>query len=677
MQNRYLYILLLLILQSNLIAMEITLNSKAANGSALVTTPEIIKSKLKLPQEISQSIKELSVSKSPTYSINNPVIKEVNDACVNDDITLIKQLIVEHNITRRSSFIQDKWSLIHLAAQHNAHTIVNFLINDKGWPSTLWSATNKTSLEIAAKCNSLESFILLFNKMNKQRPLTIAEKKNFLHAACLYGALKIARYLIDDQKISPKKQHILEIPILCSAVASDNVDLLKYLIQDCDCDTYESSERFGSAVESAMLFDSLQAIKYFHEVLKLNLKEIRLEKGRTLLHEAAYYDALEVFIYLHEVCGIDLFVQDNEGLIPAFSAADTNALDILRYICVTKNQKEALVNFRTKSGETMLHATVKNDSLEAFKLLLEWGVDLQSVNNAGSSVYSFLIYYEAINIMKYLSEIVDLKSIKVGKFQSSLLHISARSKEFGMFKFLQNIGVPYESDQSGFTPLLEAAHANALEIMAFLIEQMKIPVDRKYSLKDCDNILIDNYTALHCAAEMDAIDVWIYLVKKGADFYVTNGFGETPLHNAAFNDSINIMKDFISKKPDYKKMKSICDKQDHNLMHAAVFGKEHKVLELLIDKYFDLIYQVNKNGKTPLMVVKSIEPRLLEKILKRLKDDNCTYHPKCVECDKQTISKNNYDDFDITDFKCMRVICNACKQKTMLCRHCVITPLRK
>ncbi len=606
--------------------------------------------------------------------------QSIYQACRADDVSKIGELIDRHKIKPNSIEVCGGWNLLHVAAQCNASKIVDFLVTQKKYDINALTPNGSSLLAIATKMDSLDVVKLLLDNMSSQNKgqkkpnnakYSVEEAlEKILQEAQALGSANAVKYIVSLPKL-----HM--ITILLAIISNDNVKFIDFLVNECKYD-FSAILKKGSPVEMAVAANAVRVLKYFKEN---NLFEFAtITKGLApLLHIAASNNAKDTFDYIYTECSLPLFDKDKKGESPAYYAALNNAKDILIYIGMDKGKKEELLTYRSVKGETLLHVAAKNDSIDVFALLVEWGADIKAVNNSGNTPLKSAAFHDAISIMTYLVEQHGLDVAEKDKYNISLLQLAAQSGALRVFNFLEAKGLKSETkDCFGYDALVDAVRGcQGFTIVKYLIEQKNRDPKKKYSINYQDYGTVRDVTLMHMAAAEDADKVAEYLHKFGVSEYSRNSDGDTALHEAAYEDSIAFLKLFLEKKnaPKLKELKTLCCKEGKNLLHAAVIGSGFDVARYLVDKYPELLFQVDSEHKTPLMyaskefraneLFKYIEEKLLVINIKEAK--------VCTGC-RLMITNANKAFFSITDTLCLKPICEKCKVVTKVCKGC-LSPL--
>lgn len=179
--------------------------------------------------------------------------------------------------------------------------------------------------------------------------------------------------------------------------------------------------------------------------------------------------------------------------------------------------KKVDINCKHEALCTPLHAAVFSEKIEAVKLLLDRGED---VNTLGA--------------------------------EATTISISIQKNSVKRKKDLVIKGLPDGRDR----PIHFAAFLGNMNIVSLLIE-------RKASVKICGT---DGQTPLHWSASNISKEIPSLLIKSGADVNAINKRGETPLHFAARNGSLEIAELLIGKGADVNAK----TKDGHSPFYSAV-----------------------------------------------------------------------------------------------------------
>ncbi len=179
-----------------------------------------------------------------------------------------------------------------------------------------------------------------------------------------------------------------------------------------------------------------------------------------------------------------------------------------------------------------------------------------------------------------------------GKGQTALHLAAYRFNVVAVRKLLVKGANPNITDKWGQSPLHVAAKKiDGYEIMDLVLAHSKVKVD------DVDR---KGQTALHIAARKSNVGAVQKLLKKGANPYIYDEWGQSPLHWAAKRESYgNEIMDLLLA---HSKVKvDYVDGKGRTALHAAVSASNVMAVEHLIDKGANP-NAVDKSGDSPLYV---------------------------------------------------------------------------
>ncbi|OQR96050.1 ankyrin repeat protein [Thraustotheca clavata] len=279
------------------------------------------------------------------------------------------------------------------------------------------------------------------------------------------------------------------------------------------------------------------AVKYGHA----DVAEYLLTKGpelattgRTVLHDAARngMDSTIEKLVLH---GLSVTTQDKDSKrTPLHEAVLSGNLSTVQLLF--DNCPKATINYQDTYGSTILHYAAKSGFLKMVLLLLNAGVDVSILDNAGQTAWRVALTqgfeHVAGEIRKRWSltdqhedadiapDEIDEGNIVLTPMQRMVLAIEGPLSNFERL-FDEGLNINDRDPDDGSTMLMKAAKKGFLTVVKFFMRH-----GANISLVDnrCRNALI------HAAPHMD---VAIYLLEQGADLLHQDDTGRTVIHEAA------------------------------------------------------------------------------------------------------------------------------------------------
>ena len=152
-----------------------------------------------------------------------------------------------------------------------------------------------------------------------------------LHAAASEGSLDVMKYLINTHHYPMTTNNSGQTVLHC---AVKHIDVVKYLINECNCDIMTPDKYGNTILHYAASRGSLDVIKYLINTHHYNLMTTN-NKGQTVLHLAVKH--IDVVKYLINECSCNIMVTDKYGRTPLHVAADWGTAEVIEYLLSTGN----------------------------------------------------------------------------------------------------------------------------------------------------------------------------------------------------------------------------------------------------------------------------------------------------------------------------------------------------
>jgi len=209
---------------------------------------------------------------------------------------------------------------------------------------------------------------------------------------------------------------------------------------------------------------------------------------------------------------------------------DGNVDDLI--IALNQNDNTTSNCYRDSNDYTALHIAVKNGHIIIVEILLDNGIDINTIYKKGKVDYTILhlaALYGHTNIIKILL----LRGIDNNKKCTLALHGAVANGFLNIVELLLENGYDINNKtKSGNTLLHISAWKDHIHIVKRLLE-LGIDINNKNN-KNC--------TALHYAAENDNIDIVEFLIMKNIDINIKDSDGFTSLHLASWWGNRNTVK---------------------------------------------------------------------------------------------------------------------------------------
>ncbi|GFW44593.1 ankyrin-3 [Trichonephila clavipes] len=220
-------------------------------------------------------------------------------------------------------------------------------------------------------------------------------------------------------------------------------------------------------------------------------------------------------------------------------------------------------------GKTCLHFSAKASNIEAIKLVLQQGLDVASKDLDEQTALHVAAKHDRINIVKYLinTKLMCINECDIHGKTPLHLAIDGNSKKTVKYLLKREANMAIK-DTSGLSPLHCAILRNNCKIAEFLLEK---------ETNIGNNLSPGGYSALHRAAEKGQTGLVIMLIKK-IDLGLKTDFGVTPLHVAADNGHLEVVKALIRSGADVN-ARTVSDSTP---LHSAIQSGDEEIVECLL-----------------------------------------------------------------------------------------------
>lgn len=355
--------------------------------------------------------------------------------------------------------------------------------------------------------------------------------------------------------------------------------------------------------------------------------------GGILLHTAVEENDLNMIESLVDI-GASVNLEDNLGLTALYRALMRNSAETTKLLI----DAGASINFVSSSGDSLLHASVNRNDLIVLQRLLQLGAEVDSPNSDGVTPLFKAVESsnrQAIETLLSRSADVDWKS-DAGQ---SLLHIAVIKGRMGVAEELIRLGGKVDSvDSQGATPLYAALLSDNPILVKMLVDhganssfispkgeslvhkavsEGRVDVLQKLAILGADLYSLDTdaHTPLEVAIKMNRTDAMRALIRSKLDVNKRNpSTGESPLHFAVSNGTIDTLQVLVANGAET----FVMNEDGLTPLISAIFLDKTEMIDLLYKSSPEVNYRSNNNGNTPLHFAVMREDLLsVEKLLKR------------------------------------------------------------
>ena len=526
----------------------------------------------------------------------------LNIACMKGNLTLIRELIKEHNTDVHAR--DDRGGTpLHIAAACGKEQVALALITEFGCDVNIEDWFGQTVLHHACQGGNISLIRTLILKHNANvnvcdnnwhTPLHIAIKQGkdevalalitkfgcntrvegqygqtLLHCACESGNISLVRTLILKHNADINAKNIFNDTPLHIAARQGKDEVVFALITEFGCDTRVKGKYGQTVLHCACESGNISLVRTL--ILKHNARD---DHNDTPLHIAARQGKDEVAFALIAEFGCDTKVKGRFGQTVLHCACEGGNISIARTLIL---KHKADINARDDDNDTPLHIAVRHGKYKiAIALITEFGCDTKVKGQYGQTVLHYACKNGNISLVRtlILKHNADINAKDV--HNDTPLHIAVRH---GKYKVALALITEFGCDtkvkgQFGQTVLHWACKSGNISLVRNLILKHKADINARDD---------DNDTPLHIAVRHGKYKVAIALITEfGCDTKVKGQYGQTVLHYACKNGNISLVRTLILK---HNADINAKDVHDDTPLHIAVRQRKDEVALALITEF--------------------------------------------------------------------------------------------
>ena len=390
---------------------------------------------------------------------------------------LLEKNCIVTELTVRCSFIGGNCEIITLI-RNNISISFNFCLETSieyhQYHLTEWLLTDNCNTSVSpSECLKLYNFhaFYYFYSNGKSLDETNSDNYNSLETACSIGFIPAVEFiLLQDSNIKQKiSKSFIPLHIATKYV---HTQIIKYL---------------------------------FSNVYGDNMKNMKDEKGKTILHYACQYNILPLVEFLISI-GFDIDAIDLESNTPLLTSckSEFNCIHIIEYLISHGCSKDS----KDKERRTALHISCEIGNVEYVHYLVSQGCDIDSSDKHRNRPIHYACGQTSLTpLISYINQRNNQSS-----FTERLIEIVQHLVSRGCDKNAKNI--------QGMTPLHVSCKHGFIDIVKYLISQ------------GCDSYSRDakGRIPLHYCIKSNHLDVFKYFISIGFDINIRDNKGRTPLH---------------------------------------------------------------------------------------------------------------------------------------------------
>ena len=335
--------------------------------------------------------------------------------------------------------------------------------------------------------------------------------------------------------------------------------------------------------------DGIDMLYYAVENNNVEMSKILIDEGLDAGREYGYeypYYLTDAAINNNNLDMLKILVQSGDidlesSLIP--DAIEENNIEMVKYLISIGQDVNAQIFADGGWINSPMKVAAQNGNIEIAKLLIDEGANL---NSSDDYIYN-AIDYGNYDIAKLLID-NDVFNLNTNTTKEQAIELAKKQKYYEMEKLLSSED---SNNIDGYDELMNAVSKGDMKALEKLIKD-DTDLNKQY----------DNITPLNLAAARNDKEMVKFLVEKGADINLEDGYGYTPLMKAIDYYNIGLAKNIIDLKPD---LNAVCsatgDTSLTYLVNAKKYGGGADLCYYMIKNGAD-INKKNKEGNTPLMI---------------------------------------------------------------------------
>ncbi|WP_028331066.1 ankyrin repeat domain-containing protein [Brachyspira alvinipulli] len=310
-----------------------------------------------------------------------------------------------------------------------------------------------------------------------------------------------------------------------------------------------------------------------------------VDAGREYGYEYPYY-LTDIAIRNNNLDMLKILLQSGDidlesSLIP--DAIEENNIEMVKYLISIGQDVNAQIFADGFWINSPMKVAAQNGNIEIAKLLIDEGANLNSSDDYIGSA----IDYGNYDIAKLLID-NDVFNLNTNTTIEQAIELAKEKKYYEIEKLLSSED---SNNIAGYDELMNAVSKGDMKALEKLIKD-DTDLNKQY----------DKITPLNLAAARNDKEMVKFLVEKGADINLEDGYGYTPLIIAIKYRNIGLAKNIIDLKPD---LNAICSATGDTpltyLVNAKKYGGVAYLCYYMIKNGAD-INKKNKEGNTPLMI---------------------------------------------------------------------------
>jgi ankyrin repeat protein len=256
--------------------------------------------------------------------------------------------------------------------------------------------------------------------------------------------------------------------------------------------------------------------------IDINIKD---QQDNYLLSYAVLFNRLEIIkLLVKKEVKIDIVDSDERSIL--YFAIKLDYIDIIEHLLIVNKDYIgiSIIDIRDKISKIALHYAIEYKNLVAIKLMLEYGSNVNTTDDAGNNSLHMSVYSRNIDICKMILQ-YNININAKTQHGDTALHLACNLQEIGIIKLLldnNKINVNKQDYERGFTPLHSSISVNNIIQIEMLLKHNADP-----NIQDAVGM-----NAIHRCIVGHHLHAFMTIIKnnKNIDYNTWTTDGDIPLH---------------------------------------------------------------------------------------------------------------------------------------------------
>ena len=480
----------------------------------------------------------------------------------------------------------DGWSCLHHACDAAIHIpagiVYNKLMAQSDAPviDIINNTRIKQNIDFIKRNERIKMFSSLLKKASTYPNFDINANTNdgqsLLHLASHSGSTLLVKAL-EEYNINCTLNNYGKSPVH-NAAGSGSTSVLSYIISQYNLNANDTDYTYGhTPLVYSCWSGSINSVKYLINNHNSD-PNITRKESMTCLHHSCRNGHIDITQYLIEVQHCDINKTDNEGRTLVHHAAWSGNFDLVQYLITEQGLSPTAV---TKNGLTALHYASLSLNLSLVKeLITTYQLDPHQADSNGKLPIHYTAESGDILLLElYVKDYKCSLSLTDNKGWN-IIHFSSLKGHTHFIKHItsqypQCISLLHSTDNDGLVPLHLACDSGNIQLVTFLINDMKCDVNTK-NTRDSTCV-----TFACISGNLDLVQLLIQQYKL--EPLAIDKYGFTALHTAAGSGHTHILEWYSQ---EYSvDITNHTNNNKYTLAHLAAYNGKLHCLQQLINKY--------------------------------------------------------------------------------------------